>query len=209
MLVAAIDADDEDAARALVDRDPSVLRAVCDGGSIVRRAARAGFVSLLAHIVDLEVGLDLGDAAAAGDVVRVQALIDADPDAVDAVGGDGYRALHVAAYYGQVKVAELLLNRGASVDAVSDNAYAMQPLHAAASRAHAVVVHLLLDHGADVDAPMTGGYRPLHAAADGGHAAMVQLLLERGADPNGRTDAGLLAVDIVEDPDTQAVLRAV
>lgn len=208
-LVAAIEAGDEAAARALVDTDPSVVLTEFEGGSIVRRAARAGFCALVAHIVDLDLGLTLGDAATAGDAVRVQHLVDERPDAVRDVADDGYTGLHLAAYYGHVKVAELLLNRGAEVDAVSANAFAMQPLHAAASQGHRVVVHLLLDHGADIDAPMAGGYRPLHSAADGGHPEVVQLLLDRGADPNGRTDTGQLAVDVVEDAATQAVLRAV
>lgn len=207
-VVAAIDAGDELGARELLADHPAVRDARPEGVSLVRRAAYAQMRALVADLLDAGVALDVFDAAALDRVEVLQELLDEDPDRRAAVSADGFTPLHLAAFFGQVKATELLLNRGAPCEVVSDNALAVRPLNAAAAGAHTVVVHLLLDHGADVEATMADGYRPLHAAAHEGSAEMVALLLERGADPNARTNDGRTPLDVAEGDDVRAILTA-
>lgn len=140
------------------------------------------------------------------DVERVRALLELEPTAVDAVDGDGFTALHLAAWYGHPKVAELLLTHGADVERVAANPSAVRPLHSAAAGGHLVIVHLMLDRGADIEAEQTGGVRPLHSAAHRDDRAMVELLLGRGADPAAALDDGRTARDLATDLAVVALL---
>uniref|UniRef100_A0A3B3T6C2 Ankyrin 2 n=1 Tax=Paramormyrops kingsleyae TaxID=1676925 RepID=A0A3B3T6C2_9TELE len=101
----------------------------------------------------------------------------------------GFTPLHIAAHYGNVNVATLLLNRGAAVDFTARNG--ITPLHVASKRGNANMVRLLLDRGAQIDAKTRDGLTPLHCAARSGHDPAVELLLERGAPMLARTKNGL------------------
>ncbi len=204
-LLAAIDAGDEQGARALLADAPELASLPGRGASPVRLAAHASMRGLVADMLDQGVALDVHDAAALGRVEELQAHLDADPELRDAVSGDGFTPLHLAAFFGQVKAVELLLNRGADCDPASANGLAVHPINAAAAGAHEVVVHLLLDHGADADAAMAGGFRPLHAAAHNDRPAMVRLLLDRGADPNARNDDGESPLDVAVGDEVRSI----
>ena len=71
--------------------------------------------------------------------------------AVDVGAGCGTQeqqtALHIAARLGAVDCAVLLLDNGATVDAVTVEQYT--PLHIAAKEGHSDIVQLLLDRGSD------------------------------------------------------------
>ncbi|XP_061769915.1 ankyrin-2-like isoform X2 [Nerophis ophidion] len=101
----------------------------------------------------------------------------------------GFTPLHIAAHYGNVNVATLLLNRGAAVDFLARNG--ITPLHVASKRGNTNMVCLLLDRGCQIDAKTRDGLTPLHCAARSGHDVVVELLLERGAPLLARTKNGL------------------
>uniref|UniRef100_A0A6Q2YGK1 Ankyrin 2 n=1 Tax=Esox lucius TaxID=8010 RepID=A0A6Q2YGK1_ESOLU len=101
----------------------------------------------------------------------------------------GFTPLHIAAHYGNVNVATLLLNRGAAVDFTARNG--ITPLHVASKRGNTNMVRLLLDRGSQIDAKTRDGLTPLHCAARSGHDTAVELLLERGAPMLARTKNGL------------------
>ncbi|XP_037530725.1 ankyrin-2b [Nematolebias whitei] len=101
----------------------------------------------------------------------------------------GFTPLHIAAHYGNVNVATLLLNRGAAVDFTARNG--ITPLHVAGKRGNTNMVRLLLDRGSQIDAKTRDGLTPLHCAARSGHETAVELLLERGAPLLARTKNGL------------------
>ncbi|XP_054863973.1 ankyrin-2b isoform X30 [Amphiprion ocellaris] len=101
----------------------------------------------------------------------------------------GFTPLHIAAHYGNVNVATLLLNRGAAVDFTARNG--ITPLHVASKRGNTNMVRLLLDRGSQIDAKTRDGLTPLHCAARSGHDTAVELLLERGAPLLARTKNGL------------------
>uniref|UniRef100_A0A672KR40 Ankyrin-2-like n=1 Tax=Sinocyclocheilus grahami TaxID=75366 RepID=A0A672KR40_SINGR len=101
----------------------------------------------------------------------------------------GFTPLHIAAHYGNVNVATLLLNRGAAVDFTARNG--ITPLHVASKRGNTNMIALLLERGSQIDAKTRDGLTPLHCAARSGHDTAVELLLERGAPILARTKNGL------------------
>uniref|UniRef100_A0A8C2DUN4 Ankyrin 3 n=1 Tax=Cyprinus carpio TaxID=7962 RepID=A0A8C2DUN4_CYPCA len=101
----------------------------------------------------------------------------------------GFTPLHIAAHYGNINVATLLLNRGAAVDFKARND--ITPLHVASKRGNANMVRLLLERGARIDAKTKDGLTPLHCGARSGHEQVVELLLDRGAPILSKTKNGL------------------
>lgn len=92
----------------------------------------------------------------------------------------GSTPLHISASEGYVDVTELLLNCGATVNAV-DEAYDL-PLHNAVKAEHNGIVKMLLGHGADPSQAHGQGFSPLMAAVESGNLSMTTALVEAGAD---------------------------
>ncbi|XP_059387835.1 ankyrin-3 isoform X28 [Carassius carassius] len=101
----------------------------------------------------------------------------------------GFTPLHIAAHYGNINVATLLLNRGAAVDFKARND--ITPLHVASKRGNANMVRLLLERGARIDAKTKDGLTPLHCGARSGHEQVLEMLLDRGAPILSKTKNGL------------------
>jgi hypothetical protein len=104
--------------------------------------------------------------------------------AVNALNNNGEGSLMYAAKHGHCSMAELLLEKGAGVNAqggVYGNA-----LQAASWGGHEQVVKMLLDNGAEVNAQ--GGHfgNALQAASEGGHEQVVKTLLGNGAEVNAQ-----------------------
>ena len=91
-------------------------------------------------------------------------------------------------------VAELLIDRGAEVNATNDDDWTA--LTIAAIDGHRDVVELLIDRGADVNATDGQGQTALMFAANKGHRDVVELLIDRGADVNVTDDQGQTALMI-------------
>jgi hypothetical protein len=87
--------------------------------------------------------------------------------------------LHAAAENGHAEMIQLLLSKGADVNARTASGYT--PLHLAAKNGHGLCARILLDAGANVNAQSDNGETPLYLAAGNGHGEMVQLLVARGA----------------------------
>ncbi|XP_077114953.1 ankyrin-3 isoform X40 [Ranitomeya variabilis] len=101
----------------------------------------------------------------------------------------GFTPLHIAAHYGNINVATLLISRGAAVDFTARND--ITPLHVASKRGNGNMVKLLLDRGSKIDAKTRDGLTPLHCGARSGHDQVVEMLLERGAPILSKTKNGL------------------
>jgi ankyrin repeat protein len=123
-------------------------------------------------------------------------LLDDQPELIASFSHDGWSPLHLAAHFGHLTVVDLLLARGAEVDARSKNALANTSLHAALAGGHRATAQRLVEHQADVNAVEAGGYTPLHQAAELGDAEMVRLLLDRGALAAAKADDGRTARDL-------------
>lgn len=91
----------------------------------------------------------LREAAGAGDIGRLDSLLDANPGLINEAGGPGVRtALHQAVFGNQEAAVKALLDRGAdpNIRCEGDNAY---PLHFAAEKQRFPIIRLLIEHGAD------------------------------------------------------------
>jgi uncharacterized protein len=132
------------------------------------------------------------EAAAFGREERLEELLESDPGLARAFSGDGFTALHLAAFFGHAETVRLLLDAGADPNAVGTSATIgpVQPLHSAAATSRLECARLLLEHGADVNARQSGGFTALHAAAASSDAELARLLLAAGADATAKTDDG-------------------
>lgn len=115
-----------------------------------------------------------------GRVGSVERLVDADPANVQRCDCDGNTPLHVAASAGACGIAEILLQKGADVDALGANGETA--LHCAARVGHVGLVALLLAAGADMEIVCDSGRTAVQLAAQAGNDGVLGLLLERGAD---------------------------
>jgi ankyrin repeat protein len=131
---------------------------------------------------------DLHEAAHAGDVDAVRAILAQDPYRVTRRQDGKITPLHRAAAEGHAEVVELLLRASAAPG--SKDYGGSTPLHAAARGGHLESVRALLAHGAKPSPMNEAGDTPLHEAARGGHLEIVRLLLEHGADPNAAGQCG-------------------
>jgi ankyrin repeat protein len=118
----------------------------------------------------------LQGAAYRGDSQRVRALLDqGDREGIDL-------ALFQAACYGRTEMAQLLLERGASVNSAS-------PLGSALS---------VMDFR---------GYSALQCAALQGHDQMVSLLLSYGAKPDYKGEPGMTAQDLAKQKGYASIVK--
>ncbi len=136
------------------------------------------------------------DAVTSGDAHTVRELVRREPSAANAYCEEGWTPLHLAAYYGQRKVAEVLLQSGANVQAWTRSGLKTMPIHAAAAGHWRDLIDLLISNGADVNARQHGGWTALHDAAFCGDVGIAKLLIEHGALINVRQDEGLTALGI-------------
>jgi ankyrin repeat protein len=155
---------------------------------------------LLAQLATQGALLDIFEASAVGDTLRIEDILTMDPGLVHGFSGDGWTALHLAAAFGTPDTVEILLQHGARVDAVSQNPQRNQPLHAvlALSR-NAETVELLLNEGAEPDAVQAGGFTPLFSAATANRKDLAQMLLARGARSHHRNEAGKTSADFARE----------
>jgi ankyrin repeat protein len=159
----------------------------------------------------------LVEAIQAGDAARVNSLLDAHPELVNAHAPNGVSAVSLAMYHGKVEIARTLIGRGATLDLFTacaagivervrqlvppESADAISPdgfpaLGLACFFGHEEIARYLLDRGADPNLAATNSLRvrPVHAATARRSEAIVRMLLESGADPNSKQQNGFTAL---------------
>jgi ankyrin repeat protein len=124
-----------------------------------------GDVETARLLIDRGAAYDLAIAAALGDVERVIALLDEDPERIREARPCGRRALSAAVQFGHPRIAQLLLDRGADPNwpegAAAPRGIA---LHAAARAGDRAMVELLLAHGADPNGAIDSAGSATYAA---------------------------------------------
>lgn len=204
-LFAAIEAGDAGGVEAILDADPGAASERDASGVSALMRALYRFDPGLVETVKGRVGpLDVFEAAALGDRDRLEELLDAEPLAATAYSGDGFTALHFAAFFGWPESAALLLERGAEVDAFGRGWMTGTALHSATSRLQSDVVRILLEAGANPDVRQSAGWTPLHAAAMNGDLTSVELLLAAGADPHATNDEGRSVSELANESGDEA-----
>jgi ankyrin repeat protein len=190
-LLAAVNAGDGTRLKALLEENPTIATRPVGAPSAVLAAIYRGKQELVA-MLQPHLELDVFEASALGETARVRELISGDQELLRQYSTDGWTALHLAAFMGHRETAEVLLEAGADLAAVSQNQMANQPLHAAlAGKTDRPLVQMLLERGADAKARGASGVTPLHLAASRGDQVFCDLLISKGADPKVRMDDGM------------------
>ena len=123
-------------------------------------------------------GPDIHEAARRGNTPEVKAILDAYPDLENSrLDYAGETPLHAAASFEHKDVVELLIARGADVNASDDDGNT--PLFR--YLVDRPVVELLIARGADADARDDDGKTPLDHAIEAENGHVVRLLKKHGA----------------------------
>ena len=109
-------------------------------------------------------------------------------DLVNDTTGNGVTPLHLAAVLNHSEIAELLISRGANLEARTGGGFS--PLHWAARSDAVETARVLIAAGADVEARARKGITPLHWAANKNATNVVMLLLGAGVNANESTANG-------------------
>jgi ankyrin repeat protein len=139
---------------------------------------------------NLSFGGEIHQAAASGDVSRVNALIRADPESVnthDTYILFGWTPLIYAVASDHKQVVELLLSHGADVNGKGLDG--TTPLEEVADVGHKNMAEFLLSRGADVNGKNGLHWTPLYVAAQAGNIEVAQVLLSHKADVNAKDDS--------------------
>ena len=154
---------------------------------IADRLFRCGWLPVVLALASLgaaERDTRLADAAQAGDIAAVEALLQAGGD-VDLPDRHGTAALHWATYRDDAAMVARLTAAGADVNHA--NRYGATPLSLACVTANPAIVEPLLDVGAYPNLA-AAGEPPLLTCARTGRVDTVELLLAHGANPNVTDD---------------------
>lgn len=200
--------------------DPNHPSDMYDGWTPLLIAAGRQSRSLVELLLSHGAHVDAWEAAALGDLPRLQAILDADPGVVHARRANDAPPLHFAA---NAKVAQLLIDRGAPLDAVDKYGSTAARSAAYGRRSRRPVARYLVGvtgerdpwmlaalddtaglaelalKGVDIIKgrrdginPASGfGEAPIHTAAALGNLATVRFLIGRGADPNAEVEKGV------------------
>jgi uncharacterized protein len=198
----AIKAGEFDRVKEMVSRDPALIDVRSPtGDSAILTAVYHQQKKIVNLLVARGATLTLFDACAAGEVERVEQILGGeggDPRAVNSYSPDGWTPLHLASFFGHVKVAEVLLAHDADVTARSSNASGNTPLHSALAGNQKMIAGLLIGLGADVNATDRAGWRPLHLAAANGNVDGMKALIAQGADVSASNGEGLTPLSLAQ-----------
>jgi ankyrin repeat protein len=199
-------------AKSKMGRTPIWLAASNDGSS-------ATVKYLLEQGAKLD-GTEIVAATAANDMATIRLLLEKRQD-VNARDAQGLTPLINAALNGNTRLADMLLARGAQVNAASSPEWggkvkngniaigSFTALLVASTYGPVDLVKLLLDAGADVNVQEIRKMTPLMFAVTTDHAdpRIVRLLLGRGADTKIKDGVGLTAADWAKKMNNPAILR--
>lgn len=134
------------------------------------------------------VGMNMWEAAKAGNLKRVQQGVAVSKATVRIQDDRGSTLLHIAAYHGRLEVVQYLVANGAQLNKQADNHWT--PLHGAACYGHFEVVRYLVSNGAQKEVQDDDGLTPLHLAALRGRLEIVKYLIAEGAQVNKQCKYG-------------------
>ena len=135
---------------------------------------------------------DIHKVVKQGDLEKVRAMLEENPELINTQDTQGNTPLHLAAYKGYMEVAELLIAEGADVNC--RNKHGDTPIHYAAKGGQKNIIEFFLSKEVDVNITDYHGRTPLHHAVSWEHKDTVQYLLERGADISGEDQWGTFPI---------------
>lgn len=149
---------------------------------------------------------DLAAAAESGDLEALRSALDNLNGSIDQPIEDGDTALHLCCLYGHLSSVQLLLERGANLEAKDEDGAI--PLHDACAGGFTDIVQLLINAASPdcvermLNTVDVEGDTPLHHATRGDHLPVVHLLLAAGASRTRINIYGKTPAELA-DPDTE------
>jgi ankyrin repeat protein len=147
------------------------------GETPLMSALYRGYHDIVKALIEAGADIDVFAAAALGRVDDLRRTVD--DETVNSYAYDGWTPLHLAAFFGQVEAARLLVSAGADLAAVSHNGIANTPLHAAVAGKHEAVALFLIECGAAGAVADAGGYTPFEIARQNQLADVIHALRAR------------------------------
>lgn len=114
-----------------------------------------------------------------GDIAKVKALLEKNPELVSASLENGMTPLLLAAPRGEMELIKLLVDSGADVKAAYPNGFTV--LDTAVYLGNKEAVKLLITKGADVNTKSKSGTTPLLFSITRGHKEILDILIKNGA----------------------------
>ncbi|GFQ77336.1 hypothetical protein TNCT_578431 [Trichonephila clavata] len=169
------------------------LRANVDGDNLCRTplhlAAKNGHTKVINFLLKHKFKIErnsfgfspLFDAVVHSQKVAVQVFLERSH--VDTcVSWGGFTSLHLAAETGCLEIVNLLLKKGADVNAKTDQLNTA--LHLSSFNGYTDIIKALIMNGAEINVHNVNGGTALHNAVENGHENIVGILLEYGAKVN-------------------------
>jgi hypothetical protein len=184
--------------------DESTARAAlsdCDARSDGRIAVQQYSSLFSARVQDASPSLSwtaLHLCAGRGNLDAVRTLLELGANPNKRCGSRRFAALHIAARYDHAGVAEMLLSRGAEIDAKDGQGYTA--LHAAVAQNSIAAARVLVSEGADMSVATRHGYSPLDIARHLNLGELTAFIESGGISGDASTAARL-------DPSGLAALR--
>jgi len=140
--------------------------------------------------------ITMHESCAIGLAQQIETMLKQKPQALDEISTHGFTPLGIATHFGQEKVIQTLLAKGADPNICSQNGYRVYPLHTALTGGYDQISKMLIEGGANVNVAQHARITPLHIAAQQGNIEMIIVLLENGADVSIKTEMGMTASDL-------------
>ena len=144
------------------------------------------FAGLAMSGCSVEAPPELFTAIREGNLDYTKTILEENPKFANTKDESGHTPLILAASAGNKDLCEVLIAKGADLEAQGENGTA---LHEAVTGNYKDIVELLINNGANLDAQGDNG-TALHAAAIGNQKDIAELLVKGGADVNAKDKSG-------------------
>lgn len=160
--------------RALLEESPELLEAASSQDeTAIQAATHTGQTPIIEYLLSQGATLDICTASFLGREEEVRTMLDEDPEQVRAQGAHGLPLLYFPALGGNLAIARLLAERGASVNGGEGLS---TPLHAAAMTGRLEMARWLVEQGASKQAKDYSGKTPVEVAAGSNHHDVAEAL---------------------------------
>ncbi|HTD82053.1 MAG TPA: ankyrin repeat domain-containing protein [Thermoplasmata archaeon] len=188
-IVLAVRKNDAAKVKELLAANPNLILTKTPEGSLLLTAVFSGAREVMRALLPRFPQLNVHEASSVGDAQRLQRILEEEPALVNAPHAQGFSPLGLAAFFGHKAAVQVLVARGAEVDALDKSQFANTALDAAVAANHLEVVKILLQNHASANVRAVAGHTPLHKAAMNGNLEIAKLLIEAKADVNATDDA--------------------
>ena len=190
----AIDAADPERLKSVLKEDASLASAKSDEGlSVLLFTLYIRRPELTEILLRYDPEMSIFELAGLGHIGQLSSLLAVQNDLLNSLSHDGFSALHLACFFGNLETAGFLIEQGAEVNIRAGNSSEITPLHSASAGKHDEILAQLIKGGADINMQQSGGYTALMSSANLGAEDNIKALLKAGAEINIESDDGFRA----------------